>query len=446
MSTLLVELLLFSESTVENESFFLGSQVTPKMPSSHPNDALRHARRALAQGRAAAALEWLTELIAFPNCPSSLPDEAVELLTEAIGPLFPKSQVALELLSHNPSSPEALLLSGQALLEDNFEAFAATLLQQALQLAPSFEHHESYLRALGALGEYRRAAQVAASTPPMLQRHFAMRFSHAFYSGLAGDLGPARADMSWLRDHAGHEEEAQQVELIETWVKRAEALGFASTEPDFGDLQSWQALLFGSVVISQSSTNGRDTAGRRRFACRQESAAELRHKLIQLRDFLSALDLLPQQIYWLPQRRDQIIARAAAELWAVEASPWLPARRRPGLVISWTLRSLEPRECGELKQVFAEEILYEHNTSWTLSSSIAGDISSGLYQHLEPLWDPHEETPIGRAVDRILRAPSLAQDRAGFDEAVIISMLAGELGGPLRVRGERQQRRPWGMR
>jgi hypothetical protein len=283
---------------------------------------------------------------------------------------------------HDPDSPDRLYELGYALIDGGAPAIAATVLWRCLALVGGSEEVVCELvSALESALAYEDAFAVLEAQPTLRARSFLCAYLYAFNAAMTGRLNVTRAARAAL--HVDAPEHETMRTTIEAMCARADQVAGACPL-DVRDLRGWHYVLTGGLLLHRSPWGVDEMCGR--YGWLRDSVDLVAFGL----DRLVALfgEAPPPCVYAPPGRRHDILARALAARLGVPQAPWpaigVPA---PGLIALYDLADLPASDLTRLVQRRPGQILFAHASPWTRDSPIAPDVTTLLYELLEPAWD-----------------------------------------------------------
>jgi hypothetical protein len=308
-------------------------------------------------------------------------------------------------------SPDRLYDLGYALIDAGAPAIAASVLWRCLGLVGDSEEVVCELvSALESALEYRDAFAILGEHGTLRARSFLCQYLYAFNAAMSGRIEVTRAVLSDLvPDTPDTHAMKANVEAI---VARADHVA-GSCSLDARDLRGWHYVLTGGLLVHQSPY-GFDSPMHGRFALLRDSLARVATGLARLVELLGA-DRVPC-VYAPEGRGHAIVARALATKLDVPLATWpsigTPA---PGLVALYDLADLPDAEVARLTQRRAGQILYAHASPWTHDCPVAPDVTTLLYQHLEPPWQDDSRS-IDTITSELMTAAPLDDEELAADE------------------------------
>jgi hypothetical protein len=301
----------------------------------------------------------------------------------------------------DPDSPDRLYDLGYALIDGGAPAIAATVLWRCLALVGDSEEVVCELvSALESALAYEDAFAILDQHMGLRSRSFLCAYLHAFNAAMTGRLEVTRAALAVL--HAELPEHETMRATIEGMCARADRVAGACVL-DRSDLRGWHYVLTGGLLLHRSPWGVDEMRGR--YAWLNDSADLVAFGFDRLVALLG--DAPPPCVYAPPGRRHEIVARALAVRLGVPLAPWpaigLPA---PGLVALYDLADVSTSDQARLVQRRPGQVVFAHASPWTRDSPVAPDVTTLLYQVLEPAWEGDGD-PVALAAQLAARTADL---------------------------------------
>jgi hypothetical protein len=363
-----------------------------------------------AAGQVPAGLARVRARLAWPYGKQVAPNELPEWIAMVARVADHHQLNELSELAHaavlDPDSPDRLYDLGYALIDGGAPAIAATVLWRCLALVGDSEEVVCELvSALETALAYEDAFAILEHHAALRARSFLCAYLHAFNAAMTGRLDVTRAALTLL--HAEAPEHEVMRATLEAMCERADRVAGVCAL-DTRDVRGWHYVLTGGLLLHRSPWGVDEMRGR--YAWLNDSADLVAFGLERLVALLGGAP--PPCVYAPTGRRHEIVARALAARLGVPLVPWpaigVPA---PGLVALYDLAELPSSEQARLVQRRPGQILFAHASPWTRDSPIAPDVTTVLYQVLEPTWDGDGDPAaladelVGRVAD-----PELADD------------------------------------
>jgi hypothetical protein len=332
------------------------------------SDMLRASREALIQGDPHTAFGSLRGVFRLPGL-ADRPKElrpVLSLLVQIFRQLVGEedAQIVQE-AAEGLKSAQAFYDLGNYLIERGLPDLAACILERAALLAPGEEAIVVELcSALELDDRSAEACRVLRKEKALIAASFNCRYFLAFNSILSGDLKSAAELVPKLRVHADAAEafKARRIDEMLRRAKLVERRGGLGLD----DLRGWHFVTTGGLMLHLSPYSFQEEM-RGRYAFTQDSIERCRVGLERLRAILKTWSTdganAPQRILALPDRDSQILASAAAKLFALPLVDYHPAK--PGLIVAYDLRNLTPETPTELFEHRPGQILFAHASCWT---------------------------------------------------------------------------------
>ena len=248
-------------------------------------------------------------------------------------------------------------------------------------------------------------------------------------------------------------------------LARADALTRAKIPLDERALTAWQSVLSGSLLLHESP-HGYDTPMHGRYAFVQDSASVEREAIERLVAVLTALGARPTRVLTAPDRMSKILGAVASRLFDAPCVPWSPEDTSPGLVVAWTMETVE--DSGFLQALHEHrpgQRLYVHGSCWTEPFAYSPDVTGLLHQSITAPWtggalqfdpatrtttrapaDPRSDAEIAEA---ILAAPTRDPSASSLESVCAIATALAGLPEPyapglFRTQGKRIHQRAGG--
>ena len=312
----------------------------------------------------------------------------------------------------DPDSPDRLYDLGYALIDAGAPSIAATVLWRCLELVGESEEVVCELvSALESALAYGDAFAILESRAELRARSFLCRYLYAFDAAMTGRLAITRAALAEL--DADSTDTAAMRATIAGFVERADRVAGACPL-DGADLRGWHYVLAGGLLLHQSPY-GFDGPMRGRYAYLRDSLDRVAFGLDRLVALVRAAGVVPPCVYAPPGPGHQAVARALADRLGIPFAPWpavgIPA---PGIVALYDLAQLAPAELPRLVERRAGQILYAHASPWTRDCPIAPDVTTLLYQTI----DPPDSFEALATSERLAEDELAADEPARFDALV----------------------------
>ncbi len=309
----------------------------------------------------------------------------------------------------DPDSPDRLYDLGYALIDAGAPAIAAAVLWRCLALVGDSEEVVCELvSALESAMAYGDALAVLEEHAALRARSFLCRYLYAYNAAMAGRLELTRATLPTLDPDAP--ETTTMRDTIAGIVAR-EARIAGAFPLDRRDLRGWHYVLTGGLLVHQSPF-GFEAPMHGRYAYLADTLDRIALGLDRVAPLIDRADI--PCIYAPPGRDHQIVALAASARLGLPLAPW-PAigAPAPGLVVIYDLATVPSIDIQRLVQRRPHQILFAHASPWTHDSPVAADVTTLLYQSLQPAWDdarPVEELAAELAAHEALAGDDLAAD------------------------------------
>jgi hypothetical protein len=304
----------------------------------------------------------------------------------------------------DPDSPDRLYALGYALIDAGAPAMAASVLWHCLALVGDSEEVVCELvSALESALAYGDAFAILDAHPELRARSFLCRYLHAFDAAMIGSLSVTRAALAELVADSPDTEAMRAT--IEAIVARGDRVAGACPL-DGADLRGWHYVLAGGLLLHQSPYGFAEPM-RGRYAYLHDSNERVAFGLERLVALVRAAGEPVPCVYAPPGPDHEAVARVLATKLAVPLAPW-PAvgTPAPGIVALYDLARIPAAEVPRLVPRRAGQILFAHASPWTRDSPIAPDVTTLLYQTLDP---PDR-------LDQLASAAALPADDLATDE------------------------------
>ncbi len=370
---------------------------------------IEQTKLALQSGDIQEALRSLQWTLRFPAADLDSPERwagAFQLLADAGARVAGEDfKASIAAIVESPDDVNALYKAGYDLIEYNLPAIAATVLARANATAPGQEGIVAELvAAFEREGWNHAACEVLRKETELLERSFICRYLLVFNSILSGDLKTARENQAHLRP-ADDEQQRFMVSTTQAMLERADFitqndLGKLDTIPgEFAtDLRAWQFVISATVML-HISREGFDEGMHGRYAFVQDSFELCHAGLQKLRMLLGVSGRLPKSVAYLPERNSEILGHAAAQLFGVEARPFLPENADDDfvdasnieLIVAYDLNALSDERLAQtiyplLRNADPGRLLFTHAMNWTADFPVAPDVCTFLYQACTSPW------------------------------------------------------------
>ncbi|MDY0058840.1 MAG: hypothetical protein RBU45_03440 [Myxococcota bacterium] len=402
------------------------------------------AEEALGYEDALGAFELLLPLLDPPDGlrePGQWTD-ALELLARVTAethspPLAERCQLA----ASRPDDPAPLLELARAALEAELPGLAVAALARARAREPErLALLEEQVAALETMGLHREAARLLQESTSRTPGAFLTRYLLAFNLLLAGELRFAREALTTLGPPADATERFLQARLA-GMLARAEVVA-AVTPLDADDLRGWHFVISGGLLLlpAPPGTPGSD---RGRWERSEDDETRCRQALARLAGVLSALALAPPRVLSFPDRENETLALAAAELLGVPCAPFAPSAG-PGLVVAYDLARVLPELVATLHHHAPGQLLWAHAARWTREQPVVGDLLSFLYRRNVSPWERHlildprrTDLPAGPPAEppaelatRLMGRPLVPNEADEADKAALLGLTRAAAAAP----------------
>lgn len=352
-------------------------------------ETIGKAREALENGDSQGGYAELCSL--FARFPDVL--EEHEKFVQAVGLLadltrsFGAAALAalLESVRREPDDVQSLYQAAYELFEQGQYAAAATLLMRANRLDPGVAGVVTELVAnLHELMFYPQAAQVLDHSG-LPEKDPLCAYLSGYSRLMSGRVEEARERLDQL---GGELEEPlpQMRDNLAGMVARAQALRAAGVELGPLSLTAWHAVINRCLLLHESPY-GYEDAMRGRYAFVSDAASRVRAGLEGLRELLPLVGFAPRRVVAAPGRQSEIVAAAAARFLGLPWLAWRPGLESEGLVVAWTLESVEEEDFLEAVRTYAPAArLFVHASCWTAPFGFSPDFTTLLYQHITDPW------------------------------------------------------------
>lgn len=310
----------------------------------------------------------------------------------------------------DPDSPDRLYDLGYALIDANVPGVAATVLWRCMQLVGDSEQVVCELvSALETALAHRDAFALLEERETLRTQSFMCEYLYAFNAAMSGRLDVTRSALARLRRGTSTDQVAMTAAIAAITERADRVAGACALDGD--DLRGWHYVLTGGL-LEHRSPYGWPEPMHGRYAWLQDSFARIATGIDRLGPLARAANA--PCVYAPPGRDHEIVARAVALRLGLELMPWpsigVPA---PGIVALYDLAALPP-DLGKLVGRRDGQIVFAHATPWTRDCPIAPDVTTLLYQAIEPPWD-NARDPAELAA-AIAASPGLAADELAADD------------------------------
>ena len=385
------------------------------MPGGEGRDEVERALALLARGSDGEAYAVLRAHFAWPRGRDLDPGELAAWV-DVLGGIAahrgadPLDQLATAVVG-DPDSPDRLYDLGYALIDAGVPGMAASVLWRCLALVGDSEEVVCELvSALESALAYHDAFALLGEHAALRERSFLCQYLYGFNAAMIGRLDVTRVALTELAPDT--DDTTTMKANLEAIVARADRVGDTCALDD-RDLRGWHYVLTGGLLTHQSPY-GFDTPMHGRFALLRDSFARVVTGMSRL---LALVRTTPVPcVYAPPGRSHEILARALAAKLGVPLAPWPHVGKpAPGLVALYDLAELGAADIARLGQRRAGQIVYAHASPWTCDSPLAPDVTTLLYQYLEPPWHG-DERAIEAIADDLMNAAPLDDEELVADE------------------------------
>jgi hypothetical protein len=284
-----------------------------------------------------------------------------------------------------PDDVNTLFEAAYGLFEEQQFRPAATLLMRANRVRPSLAAVVNELAtSLHELMLYRWSVPILDESG--LCEHEPLCAYLSCYSRLmSGQVEAARERLAHLSGELEDPLPAMRENLV-GMLARADAILSAGIALGDLSLTAWQAVINGTLLLHESP-QGYEDAMRGRYAYLGDGPSLVRTGLNRLRQILPAVRFQPTRVVAAPGRQSEIVAAAAGLLLGLPCLAWEPGLEEEGLVVAWTLESVESEEfLVALHTHRPGARLFVHASCWTQPFGYSPDITTLLYQHIADPW------------------------------------------------------------
>ena len=352
-------------------------------------ETLASARATWASGDAQGSYRELSGLFAcFPDLLEGSEDfcQAVELLAELTKAFGASSLAALVAqAARTPDDVNTLFEAAYGLFEERQFRPAATLLMRANRVRPGLKAVVNELATtLHELMLYRWSVPILDESG-LCEREPLCAYLSCYSRLMSGQVEAARGRLAHL---AGELEDPLPTMRENLVGMLARADGVLSAGLALGDLSltAWQAVINGTLLLHESPA-GYEDAMRGRYAYLGDGPSLVRAGLDRLCHVLPAIGYEPCRVVAAPGRQSEIVAAATGLLLGLPCLAWEPGLEEEGLVVAWTLESVESEEfLVALHTHRPRARLFVHASCWTAPFGYSPDITTLLYQHIVDPW------------------------------------------------------------
>jgi hypothetical protein len=310
----------------------------------------------------------------------------------------------------DPDSPDRIYDLGYALIDANAPGVAATVLWRCMQLVGDSEQVVCELvSALETALAHRDAFALLDEREALRAQSFMCEYLYAFNAAMSARLDVTRAALASLRRGTSTDQVAMTA-AIAAIIERADRVAGTCTL-DGDDLRGWHYVLTGGLLVHRSPY-GWPEPMHGRYAWLQDSFARIATGIDRVGPL--AREAAAPCVYAPPGRNHEIVARAVALRLGLELMPWpsigVPA---PGIVALYDLADM-PGDLAKLVGRRDGQIVYAHAAPWTRDCPIAPDVTTLLYQAIEPPWD--DAADVAEVAAAIAASPGLDADEVAADD------------------------------
>lgn len=389
-------------------------------------------------------------------------NDAFVLLAEIAFYVLQDEEAARQIafVAQNREHVAALRTVATEMTERNAPAVGATLLAQALRLAPQDDELRlQFCDVLFRCRKYSGAAALLRGTP-LLERDLRAHYLFALNQMMIGRLERVEAILLKSRELASHQSDDEArivVEFLEGLVERGRVVE-DRTPLDERDLRGWHWVLNGAVLLHLSMVGREEMNGR--YAWIQDSYSLCRSGLESIGALMQQWGMQIPRVFGTADRGSSMLGHAAAQYFGVPFVEWSSESvDSPGLIVVYDLDEIDPALLESLSVHRPGQILWSHASSWFNPLPFAPDVTTFLYEVVEPPWrtravdpgDPSgplqivedEGSPVDLAQKILVAEPHEPPDEITrlLDFASAIGGLSGHHGaGALR---KEEKRRPY---
>ncbi len=348
------------------------------------------ASQALADGDSQQAFQSLRSILRYPGHPLLTEHwgQAFGLFAE-IAKIFVGDEFAVKIqkVVKNADDIEALYDLGYDLIEYGLPEISSTVLNRANTIEPG--HAGIVCELVCGLEKdslHAEACRVLRADANLLTNNFICRYLLAFNSIMTGNLVEPKQILPSLQT-SQDETEAFMAAKIANILQRSELVKGYSTL-DGQDLRGWHYVLTDGLLLHISSA-GFNEGMNGRYAYVQDRYSLIREGMERLIAVLNAWEVKIPQVFVLPDKNSEILARAIASRLACPVVEWQDEETNaPGLVVAYDLGTLESDLVEQLVDRHPEQFLWSHAVCWTEDLPFAADFTTYLYQINTAPWEP----------------------------------------------------------
>lgn len=440
------------------------------------NEELREVKHAIQQGDQQEAFGRLKALFRQSRMVEerSAFAEAVGLLVTLIeGAAEALPEPLVEARTRDLEDLEAVCRFAAALYECEIHDVAAALLMWVRTHANSDESVTAAI--VDCLEEDARFAEALRVVREDLERFpesFFLHYLLGFHALMCGDIGLARRTLETLSQPPDEQSDSLQRSFAQKLSRVDDLDGVRSL--DGHDLQGWQYVISGSLLLHTSAEGAEVMNGRYGFL--GDSFSLCRAGLARLQSILSACEIVPTCVQHLPDRGSRILALAAGELLDLPVEPYAaespdigenlvagegdvvsgdertedggasPEHKSPAhaseapephgldsvgddsdghmtLVIAYDIQDSDEDVLRSLFVRRDKELLFSHITCWTDSFPYTADVTTTLVQAYQSPWD--ERLRVG-ADGELETLPPIDESEAALAQQVLDADPEGE--------------------
>jgi hypothetical protein len=285
----------------------------------------------------------------------------------------------------DPDDAQVLYNLGYALIEEDLNGIAATVLSRANLLFPN---HESIVTELACALQhslrFHEACRILRAAPELVEQSFECRYLLAYNALMTGDLIEPRRILGGL-DPGDDSERIFMTDQVLGMLNRADAVR-GVTPLNKTDLRGWHFVLTGGLLLHLSPF-GFEDAMRGRYAYTQDDPGRCLEGIRRLTSVFEAWSVRPARVWLLPDPDSASLGVATAQVLGLPVERW-PAdgTAEPGLIVAYDLFTLDETLIKQLREHRRGQFLWAHASCWTAEPPFAADLTTYLYQRNVSAW------------------------------------------------------------
>lgn len=289
------------------------------------------------------------------------------------------SHLSMRVALENEDS-KVLYSLGYELNENEFPQMAATVLNEAHMLDPMNEAVLSELAvAFENAGMFDLAYLYLSGSIDFVPEGSICRYSLAFNALMCGEVEEARRMMEECmgKEKGQHKYAWERVQRI---LERLDLLG-GELEKD--KLREWHFVLTGGILLHRS-LHGSEAKLPGRYQYFKDSSRVMRKGIERLRACFRTWGNSPKQVFYFPDTKSEILARAFATIEGVQAQAWSSENAHsPGLFVAYDLRKTSSKFVQGFETRREGQFLWAHMLCWVEDFPLTADFHTLMFQHNE---------------------------------------------------------------